>query len=209
MAGLWLSIDTVAEGMVRLIVPGARNLSSIIETLKVDGDWLNTQIKTLKLVRPPAQKGRVVAAPPAELTAFLRAAGVEESVLAAHPWPTWPEMRARYLRVALAHAPSYAVAAEALGRSAAGLKVRARKLGLPELNFQRKGVMRPAPPEWAALQALLCPAVVNFSEPIAFRTATGNRGRPPAEPGATIRWILPELVQPESRQEQERRRAMN
>src|SRR5689334_6908806 len=102
MAGLWLSMDTVAEGLVRLIVPRARNLSSIVHTLKVDGDWLNTQIKALKLVAPPAQKGRWVAAPPAELTAFLRAAGVEESVLAAGPWPTLHAMRARYLRVALA-----------------------------------------------------------------------------------------------------------
>jgi hypothetical protein len=191
MAGLWLNLDMVTEGMVRLIVPRARNLSSIIDTYRVDDEWLNIQIKRLGLTPPPALKGREVAAPPPELVAFLRRAGMEEAELAAQPWPALPTMRARYLRVALAHAPSYAVAAEVLGRSAARLKQRAQELGLPELTFQRKGTMRPAPAEWAALQALLCPAVVNFSEPISFRTITDNRVRPQAGPGASTRWILP------------------
>jgi hypothetical protein len=209
MAGLWLNLDTVAEGMIRLMVPRARNRSSIIHTLEVDGEWLNKQIEVLGLKGPRARKGREVAAPPPELTAFLRRAGVEEAVLAACPWPTLHTMKARYLRVVLAHAPSFVVASSVLGRTAARLKQQADKLGLPALTFQRKGTMRPAPPEWAALQPLLCPAVVTFSEPISFRTVTSNRGRPVIEPGSTTRWILPELVQPESRQEQERRRAMN
>jgi hypothetical protein len=190
MAGLWLNLDTVTEGMVGLIVPGARNLSSIIETLQVDGDWLNAQIKALGLSAPAARKGREVAAPPAELTAFLRMAGVEEAVLAARPWPTLAEMRARYLRVVLAHAPGYLVAGTVLGRTAARLKVRARALGLPELTFQRKGTMRPAPPEWAALRARLCSLAVNFAEPVAFRAAMGYRICAEAGPASTTRWVF-------------------
>lgn len=197
--------------MVRLIVPRARNLSSIIDTLQVDDGWLNIQIKALGLERPSAQKGRHVSAPPAELPAFLRLAGVEEAVLAVGLWPTLKEMQARYLRVVLAHAPSFVVAAAVLRRTAASLKRQAQELGLPKLSFQRKGTMRPAPKEWAALHPLLCPAVLNFSEPICFRTFTDNHGRPEAEPGTTTRWIMPEHVRPETETEpgQHQRSEMN